>query len=125
VEHSLRVFDKRVLRRIFGPKRDEVMGGWRKLHNKELRDLYFLHYQVKVDQVGGVCGTNGGKRNMYRLLVGKTGKETTRRPRCRWVNNTKMNLVETGWGGVDWIGLTQDRYWWIAFVFMVMNLWFP
>jgi hypothetical protein len=55
-EHRLRVFENRVLRRIFGPKRDEVVGGWRKLHNEELHD------QVKEDSMGGACSTNGGEK---------------------------------------------------------------
>jgi hypothetical protein len=59
------VFESRVLRRIFGPKRDEVTGGWRKLHNEELHGVYFSRSvvrvdEVKEDEVGGTCGTNGG-----------------------------------------------------------------
>jgi hypothetical protein len=60
-EHRLRVFENRVLRRIFGPKRDEVTGEWRKLHNEELRDLYPSSSRVKEDEMGGACSTNGGK----------------------------------------------------------------
>jgi hypothetical protein len=65
-ERKLRVFGNRVLRRTFGPKRDEVTGGWRKLHNEKLQDLYFLpsyiyNYQFKEDDVGGVCSVNGGE----------------------------------------------------------------
>jgi hypothetical protein len=68
----------------------------------------------------------GEKRNVYRLLVGKPeGKRPLGRPRCRWVYNIKMNLLETGWGGVDWIGLAQDRDKWRALVKAVMNLWVP
>jgi hypothetical protein len=72
-EHRLRVFVNRVLRRIFGPKRDEVTGEWRKLHNKELHDLYSSPSIIRVeeDEMGGPCSTNGEKRNAYRLLVGK------------------------------------------------------
>jgi hypothetical protein len=58
-EHRLRVFEDKVLRRTFGPKRDEVTGGWRKLHNEELRDL---NNQVKKDEVGGACSPIEGKR---------------------------------------------------------------
>jgi hypothetical protein len=74
-EHKLRVFDNRVLRRIFGPKRDEVTGGWRKLHNEELRDLYSLPSIITIMKsrrmrwVGHVARM-GEKRNAYRLLVG-------------------------------------------------------
>jgi hypothetical protein len=65
--------------------------------------------------VGGTCGTNGEKRNVYRLLVGKPeGKRPLGRPRRRWVRSIKMDLVEIGSGVVDWIGLAQDRYRWRA-----------
>jgi hypothetical protein len=64
-ERTLRMFENRVLRRIFGPKRDEVTGEWRKLHNQELRDLYssrsIMSNQVEVDEMGGPCSTNGGE----------------------------------------------------------------
>jgi hypothetical protein len=67
----------------------------------------------------------GEKRNAYRLLVGKPeGKRPLGRPRCRWVD-VKMDLSEMGWGGVDWIGLAQDKYKWIALVNAVMNLRVP
>jgi hypothetical protein len=60
--------------------------------------------------VGRACSPNGEKRNAYSLLVGKPeGKRPLGRPRCRWVDNIKMDLLEIGWGGVDWIGLAQDR----------------
>jgi hypothetical protein len=68
----------------------------------------------------------GEKRNAYRILVGKLeGKRSLGRPRCRWVDNIKIDLLETGWGGVDWIGLAQDRDKWRALVNAVMNLWVP
>jgi hypothetical protein len=60
-KHRLRVFENRVLRRIFGPKRDEVTGEWRKMHNEELRDLYSSqNNEVEEDEMGGACSTNGG-----------------------------------------------------------------
>jgi hypothetical protein len=63
---------------------------------------------------------------MYRLLLGKLEeKRSLGRPRCRWVDNIKMDLVETGWGGVNWIGLAQDKYKWRALVNVVMTLWVP
>jgi hypothetical protein len=104
-----------VLRRIFGPKRDEVTGEWRKLHNEELRDLYSSPSIIRIikyeeDEMGGPCSTNGEKRNAYRVLVGKPeGKRPLGRPRRRWVDNIRMDLGEVGWGDVDWIGLAQDR----------------
>jgi hypothetical protein len=65
----------------------------------------------------------GETRNAYRLLVGKpAGKRPLGRQRCRWVDNIKMDLVEIGWGGVDWIGLVQDRDSWRALVNTVLNL---
>jgi hypothetical protein len=109
------VFENRVLRRIFGQKRDEVTGEWRKLHNEELRDLYSSPSIIriiksrKVRWAGHVTGM-GEKRNAYRILVGKPeGKRPLGIPRRRWVNNIKMDLGEIGCGDVDWIGLAQDR----------------
>jgi hypothetical protein len=75
--------------------------------------------------VGGACSPNGEKRNAYKLLVGKPeGKRPLRRHRRRWVDNIKMDLLEIGWGGVDWIGLAQDRDKWRALV-IVMDLQVP
>jgi hypothetical protein len=86
-----------VLRRIFGPKRDEVTGGWRKLHNEELHNLYSLpsiiNMIVKEDEMGRACSTNGERRNVYRILVGKPeGRRSLGRPARRWVDNIKMDL---------------------------------
>jgi hypothetical protein len=107
------VFENRVLRMIFGPKRDEGTGKCRKLHNEELRDLYSLPNIIRIMNsrrmrwVGHVARM-GEKRNAYRLLVGKSeGKRPLGRPRCRWLNNIRMDLVEVGWGDVDWIGLAS------------------
>jgi hypothetical protein len=110
-EYRLRVFENRVLRRIFGPKRDEVAGEWRKLHNKELNDLHSSPSIIRIIKskrmrsVGHVARL-GEKSNAYRLLVGKPeGKRPLGRPRRRWANNIRMDLGEVGWGDVDWIGL--------------------
>jgi hypothetical protein len=68
----------------------------------------------------------GEKRNVHRLLVGKPeGKRPLGRPRRRWTDNIKMDLLEVGLNVVDWIGLTQDRYRWRALVNSVMNLQVP
>jgi hypothetical protein len=76
--------------------------------------------------VGGTCGTNGEKRNVYRLLVGKPErKRPLGRPRRRWIDNIKMDLLEIGVNVVDWIGLAQDRYRCRALVNSVMNLRVP
>jgi hypothetical protein len=68
----------------------------------------------------------GKKRKVYRLLVGKPeGKRPLGRPRHRWMDNIKMDLLEIGVGVVEWIGLAQDRYRWRALVNSVMNLRVP
>jgi hypothetical protein len=113
-KHRQRVFEDRVLR-TFGPKRDEVSGGWRKLHNEELRDLYSSPNIIRVIRLSRMrwmehVARLDAIRNAYRLLVVKPSvKKSLGRPRCRWVDNIKMDLVEIGWGGVDWIDLAQDR----------------
>jgi hypothetical protein len=120
-----------VLRRIFGPKRDEVTGGWRKLHNDELRHLYSLPSIIRMIKSrrmrwAGHVARMGEKRNSYRLLVGKPeGKRPLGRLRRRWVDNIKMDLLEIVWGGVDWIGLAQGRGKWSALVNAVTNLRVP
>jgi hypothetical protein len=101
------VFVNRVLRRIFGPKRDEVTGEWRKLHNEELRDLYSSPSIVRIIKSrrmrwAGHVARMVKKRNAYRLLVGNPeGKRPLGRPRHRWVDNIRMDLGEVGWGDVD------------------------
>jgi hypothetical protein len=125
------VFVNRVPRRIFGPKRDRVTGGWRKLHNKELHNLYSSPSTIRIIKsrrmrCAGHVARMGKKRNAYRLLVGKPeGKRPLGRPRHRWMDNIKMDLLEKRLSGVDWIGLAQDRYRWRALVNSVMNLWVP
>jgi hypothetical protein len=76
--------------------------------------------------MGGACSSNGEKRNMCRSLVGKPeGRRPLGRPRHSWVDAIKLDLGEIGWGGVDWIGLAQDRDRWRALVNAVMNLRVP
>jgi hypothetical protein len=97
------VFENRVLR-IFGPKRDEVTGGWRKPHNEELHNLYSSPNRMTKSRRmrGRACSTNVEKKNAYRLLVGKPeGKRPLGRPRRRWVDNIELDFRETGWDGVD------------------------
>jgi hypothetical protein len=92
-----------------------VTGEWRNLHNKELHDLYYLPSIIKIIKSrrmrwAGNVARVGKKRNVYRLLVAKPeGKRQLGRPRHRWVDNIRMDPGEIGWGGVDWIGLAQDR----------------
>jgi hypothetical protein len=105
-----------------------VTGGWRKLHNEELRDVYSSPSIIRIIKSrrmrwAGHVAQIGEKRNVYRLLVGKPeGRRPIGRPRRRWVDNIKMDLLEIGWGVVDWIGLAQDRDKWRALVNAVMNL---
>jgi hypothetical protein len=117
-----------VLRRIFGPKRDEVTGEWRKLHSGELHNLYSspdIIRQIKSRRMrwAGHVARMGEGRNVYRVLMGKPeGKRPLGRPRRRWEDGIKMDLEENGWGGVEWIHLAQDRDRWRALVNAVMNL---
>jgi len=119
------------LRRIFGPRRDEVTGESRRLHNEELNDLYSSPNIVRVIKSrrmrwAGHVARMGEERGMYRVLVGKLeGKRTLGRPRRRWVDNIRMDLHEVGCGYMDWIGLAQDRDRWRTLVSAVMNLRVP
>jgi hypothetical protein len=128
-EQRLRVFENRVLRRIFGPKRDEVTGDWRKLHDEELHNFYSSPIRViKSRRMGwaGHIARMWEKRNADRILVGKPeGKRPLGRPRRRWKDNIKMDLKEIGWDGVDWFNIAQDRGQWRALVNTVLNLRVP
>jgi hypothetical protein len=130
-EHRLRVFENRVLRRIFGPERDEVTGGWRKLHNEELRGFYFSPSIIMVIKArrmrwAGYVAHMGEVRGAYNILVGRPeGRRQLGRPRRRWEDNIKRDLREIGFGGVDWIHWAQDRDRWQALVNMMMNLRVP
>jgi hypothetical protein len=101
-EHRLRVFENRVLRGIFGPKRDEVTGEWRKLQNGELHNLYGsedIMGQIKSRKMrwAGHVARMGEGRNVYRVLVGKPeGNRPLERPRHRWENRIEMDLREIG-----------------------------
>jgi hypothetical protein len=125
------VFENRVLRRIFGTKRDEVTGEWRKLHNKELHDLYSSPSIIRIIKSrmmrwAGHVARMGEKRKVYRLLVGKPeGNRPLGRPRCRWMDNIRMDLGEVGWGDVDWIDVAKDRNRWRALVNSILNLRVP
>jgi hypothetical protein len=127
-EHRLRVFENRVLRGIFGPKRDEVTGEWRKLHSEELHNLYSspdIIRQIKSRRMrwAGHVARMGEGRNVYMVLVGKPeGKRPLERPRRRWEDGIKMDLRKIGLGGVEWIHLAQDRDSCRAVVNAVMNL---
>jgi len=116
---------------LFGPRRDEVMEEWRRLHNEELNDLYCSPNNVRVIKsrrmrwIGHVARM-GEERGVYRVLVGKLeGRRPLGRPRRRWVDNIRMDLQEVGYGYMDWIGLAQDRDKWRTLVSAVMNLGVP
>ena len=130
-ERKLRVFENMVLRRIFGPRRDEVTGEWRRLHNEEINGLYSspnIVWVIKSRRMrwAGHVAHMGEERGAYRVLVGKPeGKRPPGRPRRRWVDNIRMDLQEVGCGYVDWIGLAQNRDRWQKLVNAVMNLRVP
>jgi hypothetical protein len=107
--HRLRVFENRVLRRIFGPKRDEVTADWRKLHNEELHGLYRSPSIVRVIRArrmrwAGHVARMGEVRGAYNILVGRPeGMRPLGRPRRRWEDTIEMDLREIGFRDVDWI----------------------
>jgi hypothetical protein len=126
-ERRLRVFESRLLRIIFGSKRNKVTGEWRKLHNEELHDLYSLPNIVRVTKsrrtrwAGHVVRT-GEERGVFRVLMGKPeGKRPLGRPRRRWEGNIRVDLQDVACGVMDWIGLTQNGDTWRAIVNAVMN----
>jgi hypothetical protein len=129
-EHRLRVLENRVLRRIFGPKREED-GSWRKLHNNELHSLWSSLNIVRVIKsrrkrwAVHVARMEEG-RGVYRVLFGRPeGKRPLGRPRRRWEDNIKMDLREIGIDGANWIQLAQDRVHWRVCVYTVINLRVP
>jgi len=103
-----------VLRRIFGPRMDEVTREWRRLHNEEVNDLYSTPNIVRVIKSirmrwAGHVARMGEERGAYRVLVGKPeGRKPLGKPRRRWVDNIRMDLQEVGCRYVDWFGLAQD-----------------
>jgi len=130
-EHRLRVSENRMLRRIFGPKRDKVTREWRKLHNEEINDLYSSPSIVRVIKSrrmrwAGHVACVGERRGAYRVLVEKPeGNRPLGRSRHRWEDNIEMDLQEVGCGGMEWIDLAHDRDKWRALVNAVMCLQVP
>jgi len=128
-ECRLRVFDNSVLRRIFGPKRDEITMEWRKLHNEELSDLYCSPHIVRVIKSRRIMWAERVARMEERkgvcrvlVLVGKVERDRLG-PRRRWEGNIKMDIQEVGCGGMDWIELARDRDRWRTLVNAVINPW--
>ena len=127
-ERKPTVFENMVLRGIFGPRRDDVTGEWRRVHN-ELHDLYSSPNIVRVIKSRRMRWAGHVARmgdEVYRVLVGKLeGKRPLGRPRRRWVDNIRVDLQEVGCGYRDWIGLAQDMDSWRTLVSAVMNLRVP
>jgi hypothetical protein len=98
IKNMLTVFENRVLRRIFGPKRDQVTGEWRRLHNEGLNDLYSSPNIIRVIKSrrmrwAGHIARMGEGRSLYRILVGRPeGRRPLGRPMPRWKDNIKMDL---------------------------------
>jgi hypothetical protein len=106
------VVENRVLRNIFGPERDEVMGRWREPHNEELCDLYTSPSIIRIIKSkrmmwAGHVAQIREKRIMYRLFIGNPdGKRPLGRSKRKWVDNVKMDVVEIGWcGWTGWVCL--------------------
>ena len=120
-----------MLGRIFGPRRDEVTGEWRRLHNEELNVLYSSPNIVRVIKSrrmrwAGHVARMGEERGLYGVLMGKPkGRRPFGRPTRRWVDNIRMDLPEVGCRYMDWTGLAQDRDRWRTLVSAVMNLRVP
>ena len=120
----------RVLRRVFGSRRDDITREWRKLHSEELRDHYTLPNIVRVVKSrrmrwAGHVALMGEERGVHRVLVRKPeGNRPLGRPRRRWEDIIKMDLREVRGGG-GWMDLAQDRNRWRALVNKVMKLRVP
>jgi hypothetical protein len=125
------VFENSVLRGIFGPKRDEVTGGWRKLHNEELHGFYSSPSIIRVVKArrmrwAGHVARMGEVRGAYNILIRRPeGRRPLGKPRRRWEDKIKMDLREIGFGDMGWMHLAQDRDRWRALVNTVMNLRVP
>jgi hypothetical protein len=120
------VFENRILRRIFGSERDEVIKEWRKLHD-ELLHIYtppqILLGRSNQGVWGGRYMWRAKERNMWKVVMGKPeGKRPLRRTRRRWEDEIGMDLMEIGWGSVDWMQLAQDRDRWRDLVNTAMNI---
>ena len=126
-----RLFEKKVLRKVFGTKRDKITGEWRKLHKAELHALCSLpdiNRNLKSRQLrwAGHVACVKLSRNAYKVLVGKPeGKRPLGRARHRWKDNINIDLREVGCDAGDWVNLAHDRVQWRAYVRTLMNLRVP
>jgi hypothetical protein len=117
-EYRLKVFENRMLRRMFEPKKDEIIDSCKTLHNEKLRNLYFLTNIIEMIKSrsmrwAGKEALMGKKRNACSAFGGKARrKDTTRKTRGKWEYNITMDLTEIGCGGMEWIGMAQDRDQW-------------
>jgi hypothetical protein len=125
----LRVFENWVLRRILGPKRDEVAEEWRKLHNEELSNLYSSPNIVWLNKsrMSGRGMQHVWGREVYTGLWwgNLKGKRPLGRYRRRWEDNIKMDIQEVGCEVIYWTDLAQGRHRWRTLVNAVINLWIP
>jgi len=130
-ECSPRMFENRVLRRTFAPKKDEVTRECRQLHNEELNDMYSspnIVWVMKLRRMrwAGHVACMGERGGVYRVLVGKPeDTEKLGRDRCRWEDNIKMDLQEVGWRDMDCVDLAQERDRWWALVNAIVNIQVP
>ena len=125
------MFENKVLRKIFGAKRYEITGQWRKLRNAELHSLYSspnIIRSLKSRRLrwAGHVARMEHSRNGYRVLAGRSdGKSPLGRLRYGWEDSIKMDMREAGCDAGDWIDLTQDREQWRVLCKRVMKLWVP
>jgi hypothetical protein len=125
------VFENRVLRRRFGPKRDELTGDWKRLYKEELYDLYCSRNIIRAIKLrrmrwAGLVACMGNRRGAYRILVGRReGKRRLSKPGRRWEYNIKIYVQEVGRGCMDGFDLAQDRDRWWALLNVVLNLRVP
>ena len=117
-EHRIRVFENKVLRKIFGAKKGEITGEWRKLHSAELHALYYSpnicrYLKSRRLRWAGHVARMEQSRNAYRALAGKPEvKRPLGRPRCRLEDNIKMDLRDVGCDPGEWIDLAEERDQW-------------
>jgi hypothetical protein len=109
--------ENKVLRKVFGPKRDEVRGEWRRLHSEELNNLYSSPNITRmiiprIMRWAGYVACMRDRRGAYTVLVGRPdGRRPYGKSRRRWENINETNLQEMGWGVMDWTGLIWPRIW--------------